>query len=45
MQDLDKGGDSVKAVACKKQATVKVSTREISSKLLINAKSSLASFI
>ena len=30
--------NSVKAVACQKQTTVKVSTRFISSKLLINAK-------
>ena len=45
-QDLEEdGADSVKAFACKKQTTVKVSIRFISSKLLINAKISLASFI
>ena len=46
MQDLEEEGvNSVKGVACKKQLSVKVSTRYISSKLLINAKISLASFI
>ena len=35
----------VGALACKKQTQVKVSTRYISSKLLINAKISMASFI
>ena len=46
VQDLEEGGvTSVKANACKKQTTVKFSTRFISSKLLINAKISLASFI
>ena len=37
--------NSVKVVACKKQTTVKVSTRFISSKLLINAKIFRVSFI
>ena len=38
-QDLETDGmNSVKDVACKKQAVLKVSTRYISSKLLINAK-------
>ena len=46
VQDLQEDSvNSVKAVACKKQTTVKVSTRFISAKLLINAKISLASFI
>ena len=46
VQDLEqKGVNSVKGIACKKQSTVKVSTRYISSKLLINPKMSLASFI
>ena len=46
MQDLEEEGvNSVKDVACKKQLSVKVSTRYISSKLLISAKISLASFI
>ena len=46
VQDLEEDGvNSVKGVACKKQTMVKVSTRYISSKLLINAKISLASFI
>ena len=50
VQDLENEGvNSVKAVACKKQTTLKVSTRYIyiyiSSKLLINANISLASFI
>ena len=45
-QDLETDGmNSVKDVACKKHTVVKVSTRYISSKLLINAKISLASFI
>ena len=45
VQEFEKEGiNSVKAVACKKQTYVKVS-RYISSKLLINAKTSLASFI
>ena len=37
--------NSIRAVACKKQNCVKVSTRYISPKLLINANISLASFI
>ena len=46
VQDLEEDGvNSVKGVACKKQTMVRVSTRYISSKLLINAKISLASFI
>ena len=46
VQELEnKGINSVRAVACKKQNYAKVSTRYISSKLLINAKISLASFI
>ena len=46
VQDLENEGvNSVKAIACKKQTTIKVSTRYISSKLLINAEISLASFI
>ena len=46
VRDIENEGvNSVKAVACKKQTTVKVSTRYISSKLLINANISLASFI
>ena len=46
VQDLENEGvNSVKAIACKKQTTIKVSTWYISSKLLINAKISLASFI
>ena len=46
IQDLENEGvNSVKAIACRKQTGVKVSTRFISSKLLINAKISLASFI
>ena len=46
VQDLEQEGtNSVKAVACKKQTRVKVSTRFISTKLLINAKMLLASFI
>ena len=46
VQDHEPDGvNSVKAVACKKQTIVKVSTRYTSSKLLINAKISLASFI
>ena len=45
-QDLEEDGvNSVKTVACKKQTTVKVSTRFVSSKLLVNAKISLAGFI
>ena len=46
VQDLEEDGvNSVKGVACKKQTMVRVSTRYISSELLINAKISLASFI
>ena len=46
VQDLEEDGiNSVKSVAYKKQTMVRVSTRYISSKLLINAKISLASFI
>ena len=46
VQDLvEDGVNSDKDVACKKQTMVRVSTRYISSKLLINAKISLASFI
>ena len=46
VQDLEeKGVNSVKGVACKKQTTVRVSTRYISCRLLINAKISLDSFI
>ena len=46
VQDLEEEGvNSVKGVACKKQLSVKLSTRYISSKLLINAKIPLASFI
>ena len=46
MQELEEECvNSVRAEACKKQTYVKVSTRYISSKLLINAKISLASFI
>ena len=46
VQDLEEDSvNRVKAVACKKQTTVKVSTRFILSKLLINAKISLASFV
>ena len=46
VQDLEEDGvNSVKGVACKKQTMVRVSTRYISSKLFINAKISLASFI
>ena len=46
VQDLKKGDmNSVKGVACKKQTMVRVSRRYISSKLLVNAKISLASFI
>ena len=46
MQDLEEEGvNSVKGVACKKQLSVKVSTRYISSKRLINAEIYLASFI
>ena len=45
VQEFEKEGiNSVKAVVCKKQTYLKVS-RYISSKLLINAKTSLASFI
>ena len=45
VQEFEKEGiNSVKAVACKKQTYVKVS-RYISSELLINAKTSLGSFI
>ena len=45
-QELENEGiNSVMAVACKKHNYVKVSTRYISPKLLINAKISLASFI
>ena len=46
IQDLEKEGvSSMKGVACKKQTTVRVLTRYISSKLIINAKISLARFI
>ena len=46
VQDLENDGiNSAKAVSCKKKTTVKVSTTYISSKLLINAKISLASFM
>ena len=46
VQDLERDGvNSIFAVACKRQQNVKVSTRYISTKLLINAKISLASFI
>ena len=41
----NEGITSLRAVACKKQNYVKVSTRHISSNLLVNAKISLASFI
>lgn len=41
----NEGVNSVKAAACKKQTHVRVSASYISSKLLINAKISLASFI
>ena len=44
VQDL-KCTNSVKEIACEKQTTVKVSTGVLSTKLLINAKISLASFI
>ena len=45
-QDLEKDGvNSVFAVACKRQNNVRVSTRYIAAKLLINAKISLASFL
>ena len=46
VQDLEaEGVSSVKAIACKKQTAVKVSTRYLFSKLLINSKISLGSFI
>ena len=46
IQDLEEDGvNSVKGVVCKKQTMVRVSTRYISSKLLINVKIFLASFI
>ena len=46
VQDLEEEGvNSFQRFACKKQLSVKVSWRYISSKLLINAKTSLASFI
>ena len=46
VQDLEKDGvNSVFAVACKRQNNVRVSTRYIAAKLLINAKISLASFL
>ena len=46
VQDLERDGvNSIFAFACKRQQNVKVSTRYISTKLLINAKISLASFI
>ena len=46
VQDLEADGvNSVKTVACTKQTVVKVSTRYLSSKLLINFKISLGSFI
>ena len=46
VQDLEaEGVNSVKAIACKKQTAVKVSTRYLFSKLLINSKISLGSFI
>ena len=45
-QDLEnKGVNSVKTIACRKQIKIKVSTRFISSKLFIDAKISFASFI
>ena len=44
-QDLvENGVNSVKGVACKKQTMIRVSTRYISSKLLINVKIFFASF-
>ena len=46
VQDLvENGVNSVKGVACKKQTMIRVSTRYISSKLLINVKIFFASFI
>ena len=46
VQDLEKDGvSSVFAVACKRQNDVRVPTRYIAAKLLINAKISLASFL
>ena len=46
IQDLEEDGvNSAKGVVCKKQTMVRVSTRYISSKLLINVKIFLASFI
>ena len=46
VQHLEKDGvNSVKVLACKKQTMVRVSSRYISSKPLINANISLASFI
>ena len=46
VQELENEGiNSIRPVACKKQNYVKVCTRYIFSKLLINAKISLASFI
>ena len=44
IQDLE-CVNSVKVIACKNQATVKVSTKFLSAKLLINAKIFLASFV
>ena len=44
VQDLE-CTNSVKLIACKKQTKVKVSTRFLSSKLLINAKISLTIFV
>ena len=46
VQDFEEEGvNSVKGVACKKKTMVRVSTASISSKLLINAKISITSFI
>ena len=46
VQDLEaEGVNSVKPIACKKQTVVKVSTRYLFSKLLINSEISLGSFI
>ena len=46
VQNLEaEGVNSIKAVDCKKQTVVKVSTRYLSSKVLVNSKISLGSFI
>ena len=46
VQDLERDGvNSVFGVACKRQSIIRVSTRYMAAKLLINAKISLASFI